>query len=221
MHQDILAQAIFQISDRNLSYQPTFVEIGAADGIENSNSLYLEEGLGWSGLLVEPNPLYRSRLMKNRPKSKVDFRAAADCNGVADFVLAEQFSSFATHAGSDLHSAKRRGPKVQVETVPTEKLFQDNDVPSFVDFLSIDTEGSELQILKSIDFETRKFGMIAVEHNFVEQRRAEIHEHLVSKGYARVLESLSQFDDWYLHAGNLEAFQGLARKPPPTSRLDA
>ena len=64
-------------------------------------------------------------------------------------------------------------------------------------YLSLDTEGSELEILKSVDLQKYTFGLIDVEHNFIEPRRTEIKKLLTSNGYIYVKEN--KFDDCYKH----------------------
>jgi hypothetical protein len=65
-----------------------------------------------------------------------------------------------------------------------------------MDYLSIDTEGSELKILQSLDFSRWRFRVITCEHNFTVDREA-IHSLLTAKGYVRRWEEYSQWDDWY------------------------
>jgi len=66
-----------------------------------------------------------------------------------------------------------------------------------IDYLPIDTEGSELEILKGFDFDEFDISIIMCEHNFTE-KRAEIHGLLVDKGYRRKFVDYSMFDDWYV-----------------------
>ena len=63
--------------------------------------------------------------------------------------------------------------------------------------MSIDTEGSELEIIKNFDFEKYTFGLIDIEHNYIEPRRTEIYNLLSSKGY--VYEGENKWDDMYIH----------------------
>jgi hypothetical protein len=62
-------------------------------------------------------------------------------------------------------------------------ILDDIQAPSFIEFLSLDTEGSEYEILKAHDFDKYKFGYICVEHNRIEKNRKAIRELLESKGY--------------------------------------
>jgi hypothetical protein len=70
-----------------------------------------------------------------------------------------------------------------------------------IDYLSIDTKGSELTILRALDFHHWRFNVISVEHNWVQSARDEIHALLTSQGYTRVLTEFSHRDDWYIRNG--------------------
>jgi hypothetical protein len=69
--------------------------------------------------------------------------------------------------------------------------------PKYIDYLSIDTEGSEYEILNAFDFNEYKFGIITVEHNYTPERE-KIFTLLSSKGYKRMYQDISLFDDWYI-----------------------
>ena len=68
-----------------------------------------------------------------------------------------------------------------------------------MDYLSIDTEGSELDILSSFNFDKYRFRVITVEHNWTENRQG-ISKLLFEKGYTQVFENVSQHDDWFVFA---------------------
>jgi len=76
-------------------------------------------------------------------------------------------------------------------------MLEKNNAPSLIDYLSIDTEGSEFDILSSHDFSKYNFSVITVEHNYTEQRE-KIHQLLSKKGYLRKYKELSMQDDWYI-----------------------
>ena len=71
------------------------------------------------------------------------------------------------------------------------------NAPSIVDYLSIDTEGSEYEILKDFNFNKYKFRVITIEHNYTHKRKL-INKLLYKNGYKRKYEELSLFDDWYI-----------------------
>ncbi len=72
------------------------------------------------------------------------------------------------------------------------------NAPCIIDYLSIDTEGSEIEILSIFNFDRYKFNIITVEHNFSPMCE-KINTLLLSKGYKRVFEELSFYDDWYVY----------------------
>ena len=72
-------------------------------------------------------------------------------------------------------------------------LLQQNDAPEVIDYLSIDTEGSELAILEGFDWDSYQIRCITVEHNFTDKREP-IRHLLEAQGYERREAS---WDDWY------------------------
>lgn len=76
-------------------------------------------------------------------------------------------------------------------------LLIKHKAPKYIDYLSIDVEGSEYEILNAFDFNLYSIGVITVEHNFSAQRE-KIFTLLTSKGYKRKYENLSYWDDWYV-----------------------
>lgn len=77
-------------------------------------------------------------------------------------------------------------------------LLEENSAPAHIDYISIDTEGSEYEILSDFPFSKFTFGMISVEHNF-NANREHIFNLLTTNGYVRILESVSNYDDWYVN----------------------
>lgn len=177
-----------------------FVECGAADGLSGSNSLMLEADYGWRGLLVEPARSWHAELAKNR-RCLIDHRCVTDRTG--DQVLfrdcAERpLSTIERYRCSDRFGRKRgRATRYEVDTVSLNDLLDDHRLEQ-VDYLSVDTEGSELMILKAFDFARFRPRVITVEHNHEPRRRAALFDLLSGCGYRRKYEALSQFDDWYV-----------------------
>ena len=71
------------------------------------------------------------------------------------------------------------------------------DAPKKIDYLSIDTEGTELEILSAFDFSKYTIRIITCEHNYT-SARGKINKLLIKKGYVRMYQDLSMFDDWYV-----------------------
>ena len=180
-----------------------FVEFGATDGLTNSNTALLESRYGWRGILAEPNPAWHGALQQNRAAA-VDRRCVAARSGeTIDFLVVEdpELSTIAAYAGGD-HFAefRRRAVPISVETVALNDLLSDHGAPSTIDYMSIDTEGSEWEILSTFDFGRWHVRLFSIEHNHTEQQ-TRIDALLTGHGYERVLPELSQWDSWYRWRG--------------------
>ena len=87
--------------------------------------------------------------------------------------------------------------QITVKTISFNDLLEKSNAPLFIDYLSLDTEGSELKILQSVDFQKYTFGLIDVEHNYQEPIKTQIKDLLISNGYIYIREN--RFDDCYQH----------------------
>ena len=177
-----------------------FVEFGAADGVALSNTCLLEEKYGWTGILAEPMPAWHSQLQ--RRKAIIDTRCVWAASGEKlSFLCSDipELSGLEKTAGEDGHSGKRKNAKqIEVETISLSDLLKEHHAPKVIDYLSVDTEGSEYEILSHFDFTSHEINLITVEHNHSESRE-KIHDLLSRHGYLRVFEEFSDCDDWYVH----------------------
>ena len=96
------------------------------------------------------------------------------------------------------HQFYKKGEKYKVKTISLLDLLDINNAPKIIDYLSIDTEGSEFEILNAFDFQKYKFNVITCEHNF-SPMRDKINKLLINKGYKRKLTTISKNDDWYVY----------------------
>ena len=109
-----------------------------------------------------------------------------------------ELSTLDSFSNADIHADFRKnGQKYQVSTISLNDLLEKYKSPRNIDYLSIDTEGSEFEILNSFNFDNYDIKIITCEHNFGENRD-KIYTLLTSKGYERKFESVSLFDDWYV-----------------------
>jgi len=193
-------QDIFVLLETGFKRDGYFVEFGATNGIDLSNTYLLEKTFGWTGILAEPATVWHSDLNANRTAS-IEFDCVWKSSGESlefNMVDEAELSTLATFNNADGRSRKRRqGATFTVKTVSLNDLLKRHSAPKHIDYLSIDTEGSELDILQSFDFTAHSFSVITCEHNYTKDR-ARIHRLLTAKGYDRKLTSLSQCDDWYV-----------------------
>jgi FkbM family methyltransferase len=172
-----------------------FIEVGAYDGIQTSNTFSLEKYLNWNGICIEANPTIFQKLNNNR-KSKNINCAINNFNGECFF---------------DVDKVSSNGIKVNCDTLNNTLLK--NNCPKKIDYLSLDIEGYEIIALENLDFEYFEIGLITVEHNSYlvgEDNKNKIFDFLSSKGFTRVFDDVlcedknplwykKPYEDWYVN----------------------
>lgn len=172
-----------------------FVDIGAYDGVSLSNTYLLENRWGWTGICAEPLPNEFKHLTKVRPESICVNKAVFSIGEIEiDYAVAGMLSGIVEYL--ECHREIKTAPRIKVPTITLDDLLRNYNAPHFIDYLSIDTEGTELEILKSVDFKTYQFGLIHLEHNGMEPQRTEIRVYLESNGYHFRREN--HWDDEYI-----------------------
>lgn len=180
-----------------------YVDVGAHDGVTINNTLYFKKNNNWSGINIEPIITVFDQLVKNRP-NEININCAV-CNkdGETDFLCnigyTEMISgikdTFDTRHLRRLHNENiQMGSTTQLIRVPTKKLetiFNENNI-THVNYLSIDVEGGEFEVIKSINFERVYIDVIGFENNYNDVS-IPIIEYLLSKNYIVVHKSLDIF----------------------------
>jgi FkbM family methyltransferase len=175
-----------------------FIEAGAYDGIYDSNTYILEQNYNWTGICVEANPTLFQRLITQR--KCVCFQNALynqdDVN--MDFIDTSLLDAPGIGGLTITNSHKHISdcPIIKVTTKRLETLLDSVKAPTFIEYLSLDTEGSEYDILKDFNFEKYKIGYMCIEHNFIEDNRQKMRNLLESKGYRFYREN--NVDDDYI-----------------------
>ena len=186
-----------------------YVEIGASDGITFSNTYLLATRYHWKGICVEPLPDKFKQLCKNRPKAICYNQPVYDeSNKEVIFDISnnnDMFSGINYNIDCHIDLVNSNKTQITLTTISLNDLLDKSHAPNFIEYLSLDTEGSEFEILKTFDFKKYIFGLIHVEHNFVEPRRNNIKELLLSNGYEYIEEN--SVDDCYKHNSKLFIIQ--------------
>ena len=189
-----------------------YVEIGAGDGVNISNT-YLLEKADWQGIIVDPVN-YNSENIKLRKCIK-DKRAVYSRSGLklpffvvesfptsADQI--ENFSGILEHIRDNVKTLPNK--IINVETVSLNDLLEQYNAPNKIDYISIDTEGSEFEIIKNFDFNKYDVEIFTIEHNFASFRK-DVIKLLNEKEYFR-LPNVEQggfvvaYEDWYIKNNN-------------------
>ena len=177
-----------------------FVEAGAGDGLWISNTLLLEQQYGWTGILIEPTSAFAT-LKRNRPHCICDDSCLAGEHKQVTMVeiLDRGQAQLSPHAGHNLllsravedvalfelsimNSYWGTAQKGYVKNaVPLASVLRKHAAPRQIDYLSLDVEGFEYEILRSFPFDEFEFGCLGIE-----RPPSELHELLLGRGYRPV-----------------------------------
>jgi hypothetical protein len=195
-----LLQDLWVLYETDFRSSGFFVEVGASDGIGWSNTLLLEQAFDWRGVLIEPNPIHRDALPLNR-RSRVHFGCIGPRTGdIVDFwsTAEPELSGIGAYAGGDDHATARAAHVSHpMTTISLNDALRECDAPRQIDYVSLDTEGSELDILSTFDFSKYRVRLWTIEHNHTASE-AKIDRLMASHGYLRKFTDWSQFDAWYI-----------------------
>jgi FkbM family methyltransferase len=195
-----LRQDLFVLAELDFKRNGYFVEFGATNGVDLSNTYLLEKTFDWGGILAEPAKCWHRALGENR-KSNIELNCVwrdSTSNLTFNEVDIAELSTITGYKKVDMHASRRNnGHSYSVKTISLNDLLDKYGAPAEIDYLSIDTEGSEFEILSNFDFDRYQFKVITCEHNFTPNRE-NIFELLAHHGYVRKFTGFSKWDDWYV-----------------------
>ena len=205
--------------DRRISpYLPKrggyFVELGANNGVTQSNTLHFEKYRQFTGVLIEPIQEKFQECKINRSSKNFFANNACVSFDYSDPMVELLYSNLMTttldgysdindrhsHAKSGEHLIKGQIYKFEIPARTLNSILIEAGAPAKIDLLSLDVEGSELEVLKGIDFQRYVFSVICVESRDL----VRISEFLNEKGY--VLEKKVSIHDYlFIYAGDIAA----------------
>jgi FkbM family methyltransferase len=194
--QDYFALWVWKNST-NISSEAIFVEVGANDPIVGSNTYSLEV-MGWNGLLIEPNPILSMRLEEKR-LATVKQVACSQSEGTLSIYVPDGASGLAHVINDSETKMCGKGETIDVRSVRLTDLLKQMEFPATIDYLSIDVEGHEVDVLNGIDLSCFQFQAVTIEHNYNGEAITYFDNYLGAFGYQRVFSRLSAFDAWYVH----------------------
>ena len=200
-------QDLFVLFIHNEAKNGTYLEFGATNGVDLSNSFSLEKHFGWTGVLAEPSPQWHSELFKNRPNTKIITECIYSETGKKmDFFVSDAgvLSTLEQFKDSDIQSIPANtnarnasGYTCTVDTISLNDVILKYFAGVKIDYMTVDTEGSELLILQNFDFSKYAPKVVTVEHNFTQSQKT-LDELSAKNNYRRYFREFTQFDAWYV-----------------------
>ena len=189
-----------------------FVEIGAHNGIDDSNAYVLEKDFGWQGVCVEPHTYSFQTLEEHRSCIRENL-CISGTNGKVKFVQrgrSRQVSGILDDFSDDviIEKAKNGHPIIEKDSITLLNLLKKHRCPKIIEYLSIDVEGAEFDILEKFPFDEYKFLTMTIEHNAQLgerniEKKNKIFELLFSNGYKKVNSTTEE--DWYVYCPNIDS----------------
>lgn len=191
LNQDIFALLV------NKFKQGFFVEIGANNGFNLSNTIYLEECFDWSGILIEANPAYFPELSKR--KAVIANKAVAASDGVFEFVDAGLYGGIASTIDPTHAVRTDNANKITIQATTLDKILREHHAPRIIHFISIDVEGGELPIVEQMcALKEYRFLSGCIEHNFRKKEYEAFKTSLNDAGYSVVWEGQTSHDLFFV-----------------------
>lgn len=173
-----------------------FLDIGAMDGYTSSNTYILEKQYNWDGICVECQDIHITKLEKNR-NCKIVKKGIWNKNG---------YFSFNPHTSSIVQNFY---PAPPIETYTFKKLFEKYNVPTIIDYISLDIEGAEYEALTQFPFNTHISILWTIEHNSYligQSLKNNIKKTMLENDYVIAVENVAcadsnngAFEDWFIH----------------------
>jgi FkbM family methyltransferase len=180
-----------------------YVDVGAHDGISINNTLYFEKNNNWTGINIEPIKKVFDRLVINRPNDINLNCAVCNNDGETDFFCNTGYTEMISgikdnfdirHFNRLQHDNLQTGSTTEVIKVKTKKLetiLDENNI-KHINYLSIDVEGAEFEVIKSINFNKVFIDVIGFENNYNDVS-VPIVEYLQNKGFIIIYHSSDIF----------------------------
>ncbi|MEI6882367.1 MAG: FkbM family methyltransferase [Bacteroidota bacterium] len=185
-------QDFFALSANKFKTEGTFLEFGAYNGVNFSNTYLLEKRFGWNGVLIDPIPSHFESMKLNRKCKCIHAAVTAENESFVN-ILESPASNLSKLA--DKKSLFNKIHKVQAFTLT--EILDEYFPAKNLDFLSIDTEGNDLDILQSINFDNYIINAICVEHNN-RIGSEKIINHMKNSGYDLAWSDYSKNDYWFI-----------------------
>ena len=179
-----------------------YIEIGAHDGVHNSNTFYFEKYKDWNGILIEPSSYYNF-LIKNRSKKNNFYNnGCSEFNSEVESILlgSGDYSVFKDLVDKEFFDwyfkkqvqAKKKLSKTKIKIRTLNSILIESKAPRLIDFFSLDVEGMEMKVLGGIDFDNFNFKYLLVECTD-KNKFNKVSDFLIKKNYTHI-DNLTPWD---------------------------
>jgi len=169
-----------------------FIEIGGGNGYDLSNTYLLEKKFKWKGIICEPNTTLQKKIFKLRSAKLIKKPITKKSSKSVSFY--ENIDPYQSSIIKTNNFQKVR----KFNSLSLNDLLQNYANNKIIDYISIDTEGNELEIIKYFNFNKFKVKIFTIEHNFDKNNRNRIFQIMKKNKYLRIHRSISYMDDWYV-----------------------
>lgn len=181
----------FWVLDKtNYKHNGYFVDLGAGDGVTGSNTFLLEKFYKWDGIVCDPNPQFLKSLCGARDCTICDLAVWSESGKILNYqFLADQRNFYGWNFRSGI--VDRVSPtdikfrKHKVYSISLNDLLDLYNAPTDIDYVKLDVEGSEVDILSTFDFTKYNVGLFTVESD-TDSNRKKVIDILHKHGYTLV-----------------------------------
>jgi len=184
-----LGQDIWVLDSTNYKTNGYFVDIGANDPININNTYLLENKYNWKGICIEPQPILFKKCRNIRAKSTIVDNSIlfSENDKIIDFKICKSNGlSGIVSEFDNIHNRSQYTNIIKMKTITLENILEKYNAPIDIDYISIDTEGSEYEIIKNFDFNKYNVKLFTIEHNFESEKRDNVFKLLSNNNYTRV-----------------------------------
>lgn len=172
-----------------------FLELGACDGLLYSNTLFFEKYLGFKGILIEPVKEFYDKLIKNRPNNSCYNNAISSNETDIDILVNGAVSGIKKHMEqSFIEGWHKKSIVRKIKTKKLSNIFNEKNI-SYIDFFSLDVEGGELDVLKTINWQNINIYLICIElDNHNPEKNKKCRQILLDNGFVfKVKMTINEF----------------------------
>jgi len=183
-------QDLFAYFFSNCKKRGVFIEIGGGNGVDLSNTYILEKMFKWTGVVCEPDNRLHTNILSKR---KCFLETAPITNSSNKIFYFNDKGTYNSYTSSTYNSSAKK-----LKSLSLNNLIKKYQLTKNIDYISIDTEGNELDIIKNFNFNKYNVKIFTIEHNFQKNIRENIYKILKKNNYQRVFKYISYMDDWYI-----------------------